>query len=303
MHLKVTSVCCDRLAAAGLRRAEPQQGLTWRHCRDDLALCPPRKTGAAPLCARAANRKWLDVPEMEVAYQRALDWLVVFEGSCLGDIALGVHSILKQFAFYVDEYRLIWQRLSESSRVLVLEEELNIWTAVGAARLFRFLDEQAVAFETHVMVQLPETYDCKLDWKDENLFDPQFWLRSRVQPTPAATRTLHIGLCVQGTTSSAATVMVPKESLLLWFKDKWQVFDHIFIDVTDRVEEEALFRCRYLDASSLDTASSCAVIARVLLVGLEAWCEGSKVSVQAPADFWDQPSSLPFLPLRFVSPN
>ena len=92
MHLKVTPKCCDKLAAAGRRRTEAQHGLRWRRSRDDFVLCPPQRVGQ-PLPVpdgHPTDRKWIDVPDMEVAYQQTLDWLVGYDGDNFAEVHAGI---------------------------------------------------------------------------------------------------------------------------------------------------------------------------------------------------------------------
>ena len=297
LHLKVTPQCCDRMAAAGKRHDVAQPGIkTWKRSREDFVLCPPQRV-ASPLAApQGVQRKWMDTPHMEEAFQAALDRMVWYEGSSLRCLAEGLFGVIRSFPFYTDEYRLIWQRLASSARHLVHDEELQIWQGLGPDALFQFLDEQAIGFLPSQLVQLPSAFDCKLSWSATQLFDALFWAQPRALSERRSGCQLVIGAWDQGTNvQSAAKHVSVIEALSLWFEDRWMSFGCICFRLSERVEEEALYSCRYLTASSLSHAPTSVLQARLLVCLREAECEGCEILLSAPCWFLQCPLALPFL--------
>ena len=294
LHLKVTPQCCDRMAAAGRRQDCAQPGIrSWRRSRDDFPLCPPQRQAAPLPPAAGTERKWLDTPGLEDAFQAVLDWLVYFEGPHLGDLLQGIFNILRRFPFYTDEYRLLLRRLACTARHLVLDEGLNVWGAVGTDNVFQLLEEQSGSFHAAQLLTHPSSVECRLSWTDAQLFAASFWLSAPALVHGRPGPTLFIGEVDQRTSTDTDTFWKSPHggALALWFENQW----------SECSLEEALFSCGYIVPSSLHKASLDVVTARLLLCLKEAECGGIKVALTAPCCFWQLPSALPFLGFRGVS--
>ena len=294
LHMKTSRRCCDILAAAGRRRSEPCAGIrSWRRCRDEFVLCPPQKMATALEVVADGNRKWLDVPEMELAHQAALDKLVGFEGSTETELLLVLCGALRQFPLYEDEFRLVFKKLFESARFLLDVEEMLIWGNYGAERLAALLHRRGFDFNVgELMVDVP-AIEHHLTWQDDQLFSANFWSHLMVSQQH---RRDGVSLCisdVQGT-SVDDTVVPSREALVRWFAEGWRQLSSVQLILPSKVEEEAFYQCREITSSSLGQAPSDHVLARLLLCCCEERFMGCGITVHAPPEFWSSPFSLPF---------
>ena len=59
--------------------------------------------------------KWLEQPLLGEAHQRALDWLVEFDGADDGLLRDGLLRVMKVYTLFDDEFSLVFGRLVSSS--------------------------------------------------------------------------------------------------------------------------------------------------------------------------------------------
>ena len=106
-HLRHSTKCRSKLVAAGMQSEGPQGAITsWRKNHGaNFILCPPQRESSPLRNLPAVDWQWQENPLLQQTHQKALDWLVWFDGATEQELTDGLLAIYKAATLYDDEFQ------------------------------------------------------------------------------------------------------------------------------------------------------------------------------------------------------
>ena len=177
MHLRWSERCCGVLAALGKRLPEAAPGMrSWKRKADDeLVMCPPEKVAMASDVPPDLDRIWYEVPELGVARQAMMDWLVEYTGGCLSEVTCGLLDIAQGFPLYEAEVRTVFRGLAQDAEHILVDEQMNVWQEVGQGRLLQELRRRAEVFHYGWIADEGCLVEAQAQCQTEQLYSVCFW--------------------------------------------------------------------------------------------------------------------------------
>ena len=299
LHLRHSSVCCDVLAALGLKSEQPQEGIKrWKQQPTaDFVLCPPERRLAASQAAPSSNRKWQDNPSMEQAFWEIMDQLIYFEGADVQQMVCQAVDVLRKFPLYKDECRLIFDRLARSAKHLILEEEMELWEAATPQGVWSAFAQLAREFECWTFLEdcMPQPVSRVIP--NCRLRDIDMW-RGLVSAFPGSNgllKHLQIGEPNQGTCQSMTVERCGAvEAVEMWHLNAWGKVGSVTVELLQYKEEGMYLRTRHALFPSLGKLTSDIVAHALLRICWQFAMRGGLVAIEAPRPFWLSEAALPF---------
>ena len=68
---------------------------------------------------------------MQEAFQSVLDWIAPCDFDSTAEYTEGIIRLLRDFPLHEYEFRMVLERLGQAMRHLIVDEQMNLWQAVG----------------------------------------------------------------------------------------------------------------------------------------------------------------------------
>ena len=196
---------------------------------------------------------------------------------------------MQHFPVYKDECRLIFRRLGESAKLMVVEEDARIWHAATPAAVWTELERLSCSFECSAFLEGATPVASKRRDTTSRLYEREVW-HGLVRELPGSSngfQHLKISEKPQGTCESMARCVYTsaKETVQLWLHTVWSDFAFVSLDVSDYKEEQMYLRARHVELPSLGSLGVQANQMRLLRIRWQFAAKGGRVYLDASAEF------------------